>query len=281
MTRGGVAVLLWGLLGFTGAHRFYLGHVRSGALYACTLGLLGLGWLFDAFLLRHLISEARPRPSSLEMQDAPPMPEEKDVAPIKLAEPTQELKPEPEPELSAKKEKKKEEEVEEEGSAEEVLEAVHSRLRKAKKTSEAAVDDEKKKAGGRGGGPPRELQAGGTRKRTRAAKLPHRKEMPAGRLTRTAASTISSSLSSSVLVNVATAPLAQAAPAPPGSVAPFAGVSPHTLPPPSLPPAPSVSEKGASLLLPPAVSPTMADTTALSLPSDDELMVEDRIIPQQ
>ncbi len=42
--------LLW-LFGFTGAHRFYYGKPLSGALWFFTLGLLGIGWLVDLFLI--------------------------------------------------------------------------------------------------------------------------------------------------------------------------------------------------------------------------------------
>lgn len=42
--------LLW-LFGFTGAHRFYYGKPVSGTIWFCTLGLLGIGWLIDLFLI--------------------------------------------------------------------------------------------------------------------------------------------------------------------------------------------------------------------------------------
>lgn len=42
--------ILW-IFGFTGAHRFYFGRPISGALYFCTFGLLGIGWLVDLFLI--------------------------------------------------------------------------------------------------------------------------------------------------------------------------------------------------------------------------------------
>jgi len=42
--------LLW-VFGFTGAHRFYYGKQITGCLWFFTLGLLGIGWLVDAFLI--------------------------------------------------------------------------------------------------------------------------------------------------------------------------------------------------------------------------------------
>ena len=45
-----VGYLLW-ILGFLGAHRFYYGKQISGTVYFFTLGLLGIGWLVDLFLI--------------------------------------------------------------------------------------------------------------------------------------------------------------------------------------------------------------------------------------
>lgn len=45
-----IGCLLW-LVGFTGAHRFYYGRPVSGAIWFFTLGLLGIGWLVDLFLI--------------------------------------------------------------------------------------------------------------------------------------------------------------------------------------------------------------------------------------
>lgn len=47
----GVAVALAAVLGVFGAHRFYTGHLRSGAVMACTLGGLGIWYLYDLILV--------------------------------------------------------------------------------------------------------------------------------------------------------------------------------------------------------------------------------------
>ena len=43
-----VGYILW-IFGFLGMHRFYYGKQLTGALYFFTLGLLGIGMLFDLF----------------------------------------------------------------------------------------------------------------------------------------------------------------------------------------------------------------------------------------
>jgi len=48
-----VGYILW-ILGFLGAHRFYFGRPVSGTIYLFTLGLLGIGWLIDLFLMPSL-----------------------------------------------------------------------------------------------------------------------------------------------------------------------------------------------------------------------------------
>jgi TM2 domain-containing membrane protein YozV len=45
-----IGYLLW-IFGFTGAHRFYYGKPISGTIWFFTLGLLGVGWLIDLFLI--------------------------------------------------------------------------------------------------------------------------------------------------------------------------------------------------------------------------------------
>ena len=52
-----IGYLLW-LFGFLGAHRFYYGRPVTGTLWLCTLGLLGIGWLIDLFLIPGMDREA-------------------------------------------------------------------------------------------------------------------------------------------------------------------------------------------------------------------------------
>lgn len=59
--------VLW-IFGFTGAHRFYFGKPISGTVYFFTLGLLGVGWLIDLFLIpsMHRRAEFRYTPGSYD-----------------------------------------------------------------------------------------------------------------------------------------------------------------------------------------------------------------------
>ena len=52
-----IGYLLW-LFGFLGAHRFYYGRPVTGTIWLCTLGLLGIGWLVDLFLIPAMDREA-------------------------------------------------------------------------------------------------------------------------------------------------------------------------------------------------------------------------------
>jgi len=52
--------------GFTGAHRFYYGKPLTGTLWFCTLGLLGIGWIVDFFLIPTMDREA-----DLKYEDGP------------------------------------------------------------------------------------------------------------------------------------------------------------------------------------------------------------------
>jgi TM2 domain-containing membrane protein YozV len=52
-----VAWILLVLLGVFGVHRFYMGKIGTGILYLLTLGLLGLGIVYDYITLNTQISE--------------------------------------------------------------------------------------------------------------------------------------------------------------------------------------------------------------------------------
>uniref|UniRef100_UPI004056EA0B NINE protein n=1 Tax=Candidatus Electrothrix sp. TaxID=2170559 RepID=UPI004056EA0B len=45
-----IGYILW-IFGFMGMHRFYYGKPVSGTIYFFTLGLLGIGWIIDLFLI--------------------------------------------------------------------------------------------------------------------------------------------------------------------------------------------------------------------------------------
>ena len=55
-----IGYILW-IFGFTGAHRFYFGRPISGTIWFFTLGLLGVGWLIDAFLIPWMERDAASR----------------------------------------------------------------------------------------------------------------------------------------------------------------------------------------------------------------------------
>jgi TM2 domain-containing membrane protein YozV len=52
-----IGYILW-IFGFTGSHRFYFGKPISGTIYLFTLGLLGIGWLIDIFLIPSMDRQA-------------------------------------------------------------------------------------------------------------------------------------------------------------------------------------------------------------------------------
>jgi TM2 domain-containing membrane protein YozV len=55
-----IGYILW-IFGFIGAHRFYFGKPLTGTLYFFTLGLLGIGWIIDLFLIPAMDREADQR----------------------------------------------------------------------------------------------------------------------------------------------------------------------------------------------------------------------------
>lgn len=52
-----IGYITW-IFGFMGAHRFYFGKPITGTLWFFTLGLLGIGWIIDAFLIPSMSAEA-------------------------------------------------------------------------------------------------------------------------------------------------------------------------------------------------------------------------------
>jgi TM2 domain-containing membrane protein YozV len=52
-----IGYILW-IFGFTGSHRFYYGKPVTGTIWFLTLGLLGIGWLIDVFLIPAMDREA-------------------------------------------------------------------------------------------------------------------------------------------------------------------------------------------------------------------------------
>lgn len=55
-----VGYVLW-IFGFLGSHRFYFGKPISGTIWFLTLGLLGIGWLVDLFLIPSMERQAELR----------------------------------------------------------------------------------------------------------------------------------------------------------------------------------------------------------------------------
>lgn len=52
-----VAWALLTFLGLFGAHRFYMGKIGTGILYLLTVGLFGVGYLYDLLTLNQQLSE--------------------------------------------------------------------------------------------------------------------------------------------------------------------------------------------------------------------------------
>jgi TM2 domain-containing membrane protein YozV len=55
-----VGYILW-IFGFTGSDRFYYGKPITGTIWFFTLGLLGIGWLIDLFLIPSMNRKAAER----------------------------------------------------------------------------------------------------------------------------------------------------------------------------------------------------------------------------
>ena len=55
-----VGYLLW-IFGFLGSHRFYYGRHITGTIWFFTLGLCGVGWLIDLFLIPSMDRDAERR----------------------------------------------------------------------------------------------------------------------------------------------------------------------------------------------------------------------------
>jgi TM2 domain-containing membrane protein YozV len=55
--RKTIGYILW-IFGFTGSHRFYYGKPVSGTIWFFTLGLLGIGWIIDLFLIPSMDRQA-------------------------------------------------------------------------------------------------------------------------------------------------------------------------------------------------------------------------------
>ena len=54
-----VAYLLWFFFGYLGLHRFYLGRWVTGLIWLFTVGLFGVGWLFDAVWTYFMVKDPR------------------------------------------------------------------------------------------------------------------------------------------------------------------------------------------------------------------------------
>lgn len=55
-----IGYILW-IFGFMGAHRFYFGRPVTGTIWLFTLGLFGIGWIIDLFLIPSMSRAAAQR----------------------------------------------------------------------------------------------------------------------------------------------------------------------------------------------------------------------------
>lgn len=52
-----VGYILW-IFGFMGSHRFYFGKPVTGTIWFLTLGVMGIGWIVDLFLIQSMDAQA-------------------------------------------------------------------------------------------------------------------------------------------------------------------------------------------------------------------------------
>lgn len=56
-----IGYILWFFFGLIGAHRFYYGKPITGMVWFLTLGVVGIGWIIDAFLMPLMDDQANSR----------------------------------------------------------------------------------------------------------------------------------------------------------------------------------------------------------------------------
>jgi len=70
LSRPASAYALWAVGGLFGAHRFYLGRPVSGLVWLCTLGLFGVGWVIDFWLIKEFVEEHNKRVFQQQMLES-------------------------------------------------------------------------------------------------------------------------------------------------------------------------------------------------------------------